>query len=49
VWRRLYSNGTITEWLQQVTDFYTRVTKIENPLTATQYFDPSIFLSVIKQ
>jgi NitT/TauT family transport system substrate-binding protein len=49
VWRRLYSNGTITEWLQQVTDFYTRVTKIENPLTAAQYFDPSIFLSVIKQ
>ena len=49
VWRRLYSNGTITEWLQQVTDFYTRVAKIENPLTAAQYFDPSIFLSVIKQ
>ena len=49
VWRRLYSNGTITEWLQQVTDFYTRVAKIENPLTAAQYFDPSIFLSVVKQ
>ena len=49
VWRRLYSNGTITEWLQQVTDFYTRVAKIEKPLTAAQYFDPSIFLSVVKQ
>ena len=24
VWRRLYSNGTITEWLQQVSDFYTQ-------------------------
>jgi NitT/TauT family transport system substrate-binding protein len=49
VWRRLYSNGTITEWLQQVTDFYTRVAKIENPLPASQYFDPSVFLSVVKQ
>jgi NitT/TauT family transport system substrate-binding protein len=49
VWGRLYSNGTITEWLQQVTDFYTRIAKIENPLTAAQYFDPSIFLSVIRQ
>jgi len=49
VWRRLYSNGTISEWLQQVTDFYTRVAKIENPIPAAQYFDPSIFLSVVKQ
>jgi NitT/TauT family transport system substrate-binding protein len=49
VWRRLYSNGTITEWLQQVTDFYTRVGKIENPVQAAQYFDPSVFLSVVKQ
>ncbi len=49
VWRRLYSNGTITEWLQQVTDFYTRVAKIEKPVPAAQYFDPSIFLSVVKQ
>jgi NitT/TauT family transport system substrate-binding protein len=48
VWRRLYGNGTITEWLQQVTDFYARATKIENPVPAEQYFDPSIFLSVVK-
>ncbi|CCE10558.1 conserved exported hypothetical protein [Bradyrhizobium sp. STM 3843] len=48
VWRRLYSNGTIVEWLQQVTDFYARVTKIANPVPAAQYFDPSIFLSVTK-
>jgi len=48
VWRRLYGNGTITEWLQQVTDFYTRVAKIEKPVPASEYFDPSIFLSVAK-
>src|SRR6267143_3468218 len=29
VWRRLYSNGTISEWLQQVTDFYTSVDNID--------------------
>src|ERR1700704_2584644 len=49
VWRRLYSNGTIIEWLQQVTDFYTRVAKIDNPIPAAQYFDPSVFLSVVRQ
>jgi NitT/TauT family transport system substrate-binding protein len=49
VWRRLYDNGTIVEWLQQVTDFYTRVAKIEKPLTAAQYFDPSIFQSIVRQ
>jgi ABC-type nitrate/sulfonate/bicarbonate transport system substrate-binding protein len=49
VWRRLYSNGTITEWLQQVTDFFTRVAKIENPIPASQYFDPNVFLSVVKR
>jgi NitT/TauT family transport system substrate-binding protein len=49
VWRRLYSNGTIVEWLQQVTDFFTRIAKIENPVTAAQYFDPSIFQSVVRQ
>jgi NitT/TauT family transport system substrate-binding protein len=49
VWRRLYINGTITEWLQQVTDFFTRFAKIENPVPSTQYFDPNVFLSVVKQ
>jgi NitT/TauT family transport system substrate-binding protein len=49
VWRRLYSNGTVTEWLQQVSDFFVRVAKIENPVPASQYFDPNIFLSVVKR
>ena len=49
VWRRLYTSGTIAEWLQQVSDFYTRVGKIENPIPAAQYFDPSVFLSLVKQ
>ena len=49
VWRRLYANGTVTEWLQQVSDFYIRVAKIENPVPASQYFDPNLFLSIVKQ
>ena len=48
VWRRLYANGTVTEWLQQVTDFFVRFAKIENPVPASQYFDTSVFLSVVK-
>jgi len=35
--------------LQQVSDFYTRVGKIENPIPAAQYFDPSVFLALVKQ
>lgn len=49
VWRQLYANGTVTKWLQQVTDFFVRFAKIENPVPADQYFDPSIFLSIVKR
>src|SRR5260370_6173950 len=48
VWRRLYSHGTITEWLPQVTDLYKRLTKIENPPAAAPYLYPSILLSGLK-
>ncbi|GLH80913.1 hypothetical protein SSBR45G_58220 [Bradyrhizobium sp. SSBR45G] len=48
VWRRLYSNGAITDWLQQVSNFYARIGKIEKPVPAADYFDPNLFLSVIK-
>jgi len=49
VWRRLYDNGTVTRWLQQVSDFFVRFAKIENPVPSAQYFDPSLFISVIKK
>jgi NitT/TauT family transport system substrate-binding protein len=49
VWRQLYHNGTVTKWLQQVTDFFVRFAKIENPVPAAQYFDASIFLSTVKK
>jgi NitT/TauT family transport system substrate-binding protein len=49
VWRQLYVNGTVTKWLQQVSDFFVRFAKIENPVPAAQYFDPNVFISVVKK
>ena len=40
-WRKLYADGTVTKWLQQVTDFFVRFGSIQNPVPASQYFDPS--------
>ena len=47
-WRKLYSDGTVTGWLQQVTDFFVRFGNIQNAVPAKQYFDPSIYLDTIK-
>jgi len=48
-WRRYYSDGTVTKWLQQVTDFFVRFGGIQNAVPASQYFDPKIFLDTIKE
>ena len=47
-WRKLYADGTVTGWLQQVTDFFVRFGKIENPVPASKYFDPSLYLATVK-
>lgn len=47
-WVKLYKDGTVTGWLQQVTDFYVSVGGIPNPVPAKEYFDPSIYLEVVK-
>lgn len=47
-WRKLYADGTLTKWLQQVTDFFAATGNIPNPLSASQYFDSSIFLDTIE-
>jgi NitT/TauT family transport system substrate-binding protein len=47
-WRKLYADGTVTKWLQQVTDFFAATGNIPNPVPASQYFDPSIYLDTIK-
>ncbi len=46
-WVKLYKDGTVTGWLQQVTDFYVSVGGIKNPVPAKQYFDPSLYLEVV--
>jgi NitT/TauT family transport system substrate-binding protein len=34
--------------LQQVTDFFVDNAKIQNPVPASQYFDPKLFLDAMK-
>jgi NitT/TauT family transport system substrate-binding protein len=46
-WRKLYADGTLTTWLQQVTDFFSATGNIPNPVSASQYFDASIYLDTI--
>ena len=47
-WRAKYADGTVTNWLQQVTDFFVQNAKIANPVGAKQYFDPKLFLEQTK-
>ncbi len=47
-WRAKYADGTVTRWLQQVTDFFVQAGNIANPVPATKYFDPQLFMQTIK-
>ncbi len=47
-WRPKYADGTVTRWLQQVSDFFVRFGKIENAVPASKYFDASLYLETIK-
>ena len=47
-WRTHYQDGTVTKWLQQVTDFFVANANIQGALKAEQYFDPRIFLETVK-
>ena len=44
-WKKLYADGTVTTWLQQVTDFFASVANIPNAVPASTYFDPKLFLA----
>ena len=46
-WRKLYADGTVTNWLQQVTDFFVRFGGIQNPVPASQYFDAKLYLDTL--
>jgi len=47
-WRRLYSDGTVIKWLQQVSDFFIAEGRIANPVSAADYFDSSLYLAEVK-
>jgi len=47
-WRAKYADGTVTGWLQQVTDFFVQNANIANALKADQYFDPTLFTAQVK-
>lgn len=46
-WKRLYSDGTVTNWLQQTTDFFMANANIKEFTPATTYFDPSLYLKAV--
>lgn len=45
-WEVLYRDGKIAEWLDRVTAFNVAVGAFKDPLPASTYFDPSLFLKV---
>ncbi|AOB31445.1 ABC transporter substrate-binding protein [Bordetella sp. H567] len=47
-WVKLYQDGTVTKWLQQVTDFFVDFASIPNAVPASQYFDPKLYLETVK-
>jgi NitT/TauT family transport system substrate-binding protein len=46
-WKRLYSDGTVTKWLQQVSDFFMTDAGLSGTKPAAEYFDPSLYLATI--
>jgi len=46
-WVRMYSDGTVTNWLQQSTDFFMANANVKEFVPASKYFDPSLYLKAI--
>jgi NitT/TauT family transport system substrate-binding protein len=47
-WVTRYRDGSVTKWLQQVTDFFVANANIQNAVKADQYFDAKLFLDTVK-
>ena len=45
---RRFADGTVTKWLQQVTDFFAVAGNIASPVPAATYFDPGIYMQTVK-
>ncbi len=46
-WRKMYADGTVTRWLQRVTDFYVGFGGIQNATPASKYFETKPYLDTI--
>lgn len=46
-WASLYRDGTVTGWLNQVTDFFVEFGGIENPRGAEKYFHTKPYLDIV--
>jgi len=46
-WKAKYSDGTVTKWLQQSTDFFMANAGVRDFTPASKYFDPSLYLKTI--
>jgi NitT/TauT family transport system substrate-binding protein len=47
-WRKMYADGTVTKWLQRVTDFYVGFGGIKNATPASKYFETKPYLDTVK-
>ena len=45
---RRNADGTVTKWLQGVTDFFVQAGNIASPVPAEKYFDPQLYLQAVK-
>jgi NitT/TauT family transport system substrate-binding protein len=46
-WKKLYTDGTVVNWLQQSTDFFMANAGIKDFTPASKYFDPSLYLEAL--
>lgn len=47
-WKRLYADGTVVKWLQQVSDFFMADAGVTKSVRASEYFDPKLYLTTIE-
>jgi len=47
-WENMYEDGTVENWLQQVTDFYVEAGGITNPVPASEYLVSDIFFNAVR-
>lgn len=47
-WKRLYTDGTVVKWLQQVSDFFMADAGITGAVRASDYFDTQLYLDIVQ-